>query len=369
MSAAAPTAEFTTSRDALVGRIFEAALGTFDILAIYVGHRLGLYDALAEISRMTADQLATRTGTNGRYIREWLEHQAVAGIIVVHEGQYGDRPGDRRFSLPAAHAEVLTDRDSLAYMTPFASQLVGLTRPLDELLEAYRTGAGVEFSHFGAEMREGIADGNRVLFINQLATEWIPAMPDVDARLKADPPARIADVGCGSGWSSIAIARAYPEIIVDGLDLDEASIDQARRNAEVTGLSDRIRFEVRDAADPALRHRYDFACAFECIHDMSDPVGALRAMRELVGPGKIVLIGDERVAEEFSAPGDELERMMYGFSILHCLPVSLVDQPSAATGTVMRPDTLHRYATEAGFSGFEILPVEHDLWRFYRLWS
>lgn len=365
LSPSALTAEDIASRDAFVGRIFEAALGTFDILAIHVCHRLGLYDALAAADSMTAGELASRTGTNERYIREWLEHQAVAGILTVH----GDGPDERRFGLPPAHAEVLTDRDSLAYMSPLASQLAGLTRPLDELLDAYRTGASVEFAHFGAEIREGIADANRVLFINQLASEWMPAMPDVHARLLAEPPARIADVGCGSGWSSIALARAYPHAIIDGLDLDDTSIVQARRNAEESGLAGRITFAARDAADPALHHRYDFACAFECIHDMSDPVRALHAMRELVGPGRSVLIGDERVAEEFTAPGDEIERMMYGFSILHCLPVSLVDQPSAATGPVMRPDTLRRYAAEAGFRSVEILPVEHDLWRFYRLAS
>ena len=355
-----PTTDYTASRDALAGRLFEAALGTFDILSVYIGHRLGLYEDLARSGPTTAAALAARTGTNERYIREWLEQQAITGLLTVTGGP----PADRQFSLPTAHAEVLTDQDSLFYMTPFTSQLVGITRPLDELLEAFRTGAGIPFEHFGADIRDGIADGNRVLFINQLATEWMPAMPDIHERLLADPPARIADVGCGSGWSSIALARAYPRASIDGLDLDNSSIEQARRNAAHAGLSDRIRFEVRDAADPALHHGYDFACAFECIHDMSDPVGALRAMRELVGPGKSVLIGDERVAKEFSAPGDEVERLMYGFSILHCLPVGLVDQPSAATGTVMRPDTLRDYAIMAGFEGVEVLPVEHDLWRF-----
>ncbi len=361
----AVTAKDIASRNALVGRIFEAALGTFDILAIHIGHRLWLYDALASGEQLTAGELASRTGTNERYIREWLEHQAVAGILTVD----GDVPDERRFGLLPAHVEVLTDRDSLAYMSPLTSQLAGLTRPLDELLAAYRTGAGVPFAHYGAEIREGIAGANRVLFINQLASEWMPAMPDVNARLLADPPARIADVGCGSGWSSIALARAYPLAIVDGLDLDEDSIAQARRNAEESGLAGRITFAARDAADPALHHRYDFACAFECIHDKSDPVRALRAMRELVGPGRSALIGDERGAEKFTTPGDEIELMMYGFSILHCLPVNLVDQPSAATGTVMRPDTWRQYANVAGFASVAVLPVEHDLWRFYRLRS
>jgi 2-polyprenyl-3-methyl-5-hydroxy-6-metoxy-1,4-benzoquinol methylase len=128
-----------------------------------------------------------------------------------------------------------------------------------------------------------------------------------------------------------------------------------------------VTFEVRSAADPAGSGQYDLVTAFETVHDMADPVGALRAMRQLMAPEGSVVIADERVAEEFVAPGDEVERFMYGWSALHCLPVGMVDPPAIGTGTVMRPATLNRYATDAGFQGFEILPIEHDFWRFYRL--
>jgi ubiquinone/menaquinone biosynthesis C-methylase UbiE len=177
----------------------------------------------------------------------------------------------------------------------------------------------------------------------------------------------VADIGCGTGWSTIALAQGYPHARVDGFDLDPASIATARANAEHAGVSDRVTLHVRDAADPVLGGQYDFAFAIETIHDMADPVGALAAMRRMVGDGGTVMIGDERVAETFTAPGDPIERLMYAASVVHCLPVGMSEEPSAATGTVMRPDILRRYAGAAGFREVEVLPIENDVWRFYRL--
>jgi 2-polyprenyl-3-methyl-5-hydroxy-6-metoxy-1,4-benzoquinol methylase len=264
---------------------------------------------------------------------------------------------------------VLLERDSLYYAAPLAQQMVSLTRPLAAVLEAFKTGGGVPYPDYGEDMREGIAHANRTMFINLMGTEWLPAVSDAHERLRADPPARVADIGCGAGWSSISMARAYPKVRVDGFDLDEDSIAQAKANAEAEDLTDRVSFRVRDAADPELSGRYDLAIAIECIHDMSRPVEALRAMRSMVANDGVVLVVDERVGEEFKAPSDETERLMYGFSVLHCLPVGMAEQPSAGTGTVMRPATLRHYATEAGFSGIEILPIDNELWRFYRLVS
>ena len=192
-------------------------------------------------------------------------------------------------------------------------------------------------------------------------------MPDVHARLQADPPARVADIGMGQGWSSIAIARGYPTVHVDGFDLDAASVTAAQANAAAAGVADRVTFQVRDAGDPSLAGQYDFALAIECIHDMANPVAVLGAMRRLVGQGGTVLVVDEKVADRFTAPGDDVERFMYGFSIFHCLPVGLVEQPSAGTGTVMRESTMRRYAEDAGFQQVETLPIAHDFFRFYRL--
>ena len=352
-------------RDALVERIFGSCIGFMEILSIYVGDRLGFYRALADDGGVTASQLADATGTNGRYAREWLEQQAVAGILEVDDADA--QPEERRYLLQEGHDEVLLDHDSLYYAAPLPQQMVSITRPLPAVLEAFKTGGGVPYPDYGEDMREGIAHANRTMFVNLMGTEWLPTVSEAHERLRADPPARVADIGCGAGWSSISIAGAYPKVRVDGFDLDEGSIAEAKANAEAEGLTDRVTFQVRDAADPELSGRYDLAIAIECIHDMSRPVEALRAMRSMVGNDGVVLVVDERVGEDFKAPSDETERLMYGFSVLHCLPVGMTEQPSAGTGTVMRPATLRHYATEAGFSGVEILPIDNELWRFYRL--
>jgi 2-polyprenyl-3-methyl-5-hydroxy-6-metoxy-1,4-benzoquinol methylase len=358
-------ASATAQRDALAERILKATIETFELLHVYVGERLGLYRALADLGGATPAELAAAAGIAERYAREWLEQQAVAGVVQVAED-----PGDgawRRYRLPTGHAEVLLDRDSLSYMAPLALGATGVARTLPEVLAAFRSGEGVPYEAYGPDLRDCIALLNRPMFLNLLAAEWLPALPELHARLRADPPARVADVGCGTGWSSIAIALAYPTAVVHGLDLDESSIAEARRNAAQAGVADRVTFEVRDAADPGLAGRYDLVCAFEAIHDMADPVAALRAMRALRAEGGVVLVGDEKVAESFTAPGDELERFNYGWSALHCLPSGMVQRPSAETGTVMRPATLRRHAVQAGFAGIQVLPIEHDFWRFYGL--
>lgn len=352
-------------RDELAQRLLSGGLAVLEMLSIYVGDRLGLYRVLADKGPLTAGQFARAAGIDERYAREWLEQQAVAGLIEVENAAAESR--QRTYRMPPGHATVLLDPDSLCYLLPLTWAIPGLAETLPALLAAYRGGGGVPYSDYGAEFRDSIASLNRPMFLNQLGSEWLPAMPDVDRRLRADPPARVADIGCGAGWSSIAVAKAYPKVGVDGFDLDEPSITAARENAAKAGISDRLTFFSRDAASGGQAASYDLVTAFETIHDMADPVAALRAMRSLVAPGGAVLVADERVAETFTAPGDEVERLSYGWSVLHCLPVGRVDPPARGTGTVMRPETLRGYAREAGFSGVKILPIEHDLWRFYRL--
>jgi 2-polyprenyl-3-methyl-5-hydroxy-6-metoxy-1,4-benzoquinol methylase len=348
----------------LASRLSSALVGAFDLFAIYIGDQLGYYRALGE-GAATAAQLAGRTGTAERYAREWLEQQAVSGILAVDDPT---RPAwDRVYRLPEGYGALFLDQDSPLTMTAAAQIFVGTVKPLPAVLEAFRTGGGVPYEDYGADLAEGQANFNRPMFVHQLAQTYIPAMPDIHDRLLAQPPARIADIGMGLGWSSIALAKGYPAIRVDGYDLDHLSVRMARTNAEAEGVSNRVTFHVRDAGDPDLAGAYDFALAIECIHDMADPVSALRAMHRLVGPGGTALVVDERAEDAFTAPGSDLERAFYGFSILHCLPVGMVDQPSAGTGAVMRPDTFRAYAAEAGFRQVDVLPVESDNFYFYRL--
>jgi SAM-dependent methyltransferase len=355
----------SAKRDALAERLFGAALGAYELMTVHLGDRLGYYRALEELGSATPGELAAATGTHERYAREWLEQQAVAGFLDVEDASAP--PDDRRFRLSAGHAEVLNDRDSLAHVTPMARFGVSFASVLPQIEEAFRTGGGVSWEEFGELGLHAQGDANRPLFVNLLGSEWLPAIADVHERLQADPPARVADVAFGAGWSSIAIARAYPQVTVDGYELDEASVELATRNAEEAGVADRVTFHARDAGDPELAGSYDLVTVFEALHDMSRPVEVLRALRGLVSEGGTVLVMDERVADAFTAPGDEVERLMYTYSILCCLPVGLSDTPSAGTGTVMRTDTLRRYAAEAGFADVEVLPIEHEIFRFYRL--
>lgn len=356
----------TDRRDVLVEQLFQATIGAQDTLHVYLGDKLGLYDVLAAGDALTPGELAEKAGIASRYAREWLEQQACSGLLDVAADEAD--PDARRFRMPDGGAEVFCGPDSLFFFAPVAQLVVSLAQTLPQVLEAFKTGGGVPFEEYGEDIRIGIERINKPMFVHQLAQEWIPAMADIEERLRrTDPPARVADLGCGSGWSTLAIAQGYPDALVDGIDLDQASIETAIRKAAEHGLSDRVTFTCRDAADPELTGRYDLVTLFETLHDMAHPVPMLSAARALLADGGAMLIGDERVAETFAAPAPDLDRFNYGWSALHCLAAAMLDEDTAATGTVMRPDTVRRYAAEAGFGNVTVLPIEHDFWWFYRL--
>lgn len=366
MTTTTPTTIETTARAAedFAERVFSAVLGAQEVQAIYLGYRLGWYDALARHGAQTSVELATTTDSAERYAREWLEQQAVCGYLTVDDASATAQ--ERRYSLPPGHAEVLTDEDSLAFVAPLARFVASAGHHLDAIADAYRSGGGVSWSTFGTEMREAQAAANRPLFLHELGQRILPQISDLDVRLRQG--ARVADVGTGGGWSAIGIALAYPQTWVDGFDVDAPSIELARHNAEQHGVGDRVEFIVQDSAqNDQPQTTYDAVFAFECIHDLPDPVSVLSSMKDMAGPDGIVIVMDENVADAFHAPGDEVERLMFGYSITCCLLDCKAHDPSAETGTVMRHDTLRAYATEAGFSRVDALPIENDFFRFYRL--
>ncbi len=352
-------------RDELVERLFGAGLGMAEVLTVYLGDTLGLYRALERVGPMTSADLAKETGIFERYAREWLEQQAAAGILVVDDVS---APADaRRYLLPPSHIEPLLDPESPHSIAPFCKSFVAVSGAMPQLLAAFRSGDVVPWDAYGRDMIEAQGDFNRPWLVRSLGTEYLPSIPDLHDRLTSEPGARVADVACGVGWAAISLAREYPNITVDGFDLDELSIEIASRNAKETGVADRVRFEAKDAADSELVSRYDLAMVVEAIHDMSDPVGVLRAIRAMLKPGGTLIVADERTEDAFTAPASETERLFYAYSVLCCLPSAMDDHTSAATGTVMRTTTFEAYAKKAGFDGVSILPIEHDFLRFYRL--
>jgi 2-polyprenyl-3-methyl-5-hydroxy-6-metoxy-1,4-benzoquinol methylase len=347
--------------EALAQRLFTSAVGAFELFSVYVGDVLGLYRVVRERGAVSAAELADAADVDERYAREWLEGQAAAGLLEVEEGDV------TRFRLPVGHEEALLDASSLNYAAPIARSVLAAIRPIDTLLETIRSGGGIPYADYGEDLHEAQAAFTRPLFERLLGSEWLPAVPSIHERLSSDPPARVADLACGQGRSTIEIARAYPKVVVHGIDSDHASIDRARQHLAASGLDDRVSFHARDAADGGLTGPYDLITIFEALHDMSYPVAVLEAARRALSDGGVVLIGDERTEDDFTAPAGELERLYYGFSLFHCLPVGMVGEDAAGTGTVIRPSTVRRYAAEAGFSSCEILSIENDFWRFYLL--
>jgi SAM-dependent methyltransferase len=342
-------------------RMFRDGLSAMELIDCALGLRLGLYESLMAGPATPAD-LAAHAGIGRRYAREWLEQQAAAGILDVEDVDAGDE--ERRYRLSPARAHVLLERDSEAYMGALTESVVVAATWLPMLEPAYRAGSGIPYAAYGVHDRQ--AAFSRPQFVNQLVQSWLPALPDVRARLTAGT-ARLAEIGCGEGIAAVTIGRAFPGVVVHGYDLDDASIAAARRNADEAGVADRVRFEVADAASRTAAEPYDLVYCIEMLHDANDPVGVLSAMRRLRADGGAVLVVDERVADRFQLPVEPLERLLYTFSTLHCLPVGLSEEPSAGTGTVIRPPVVHRYATAAGFTSVRELPVEHPLFRLYRL--
>ena len=339
-------------------QIHDATLGYFQILSVYLGLRLGLYEALGD-GPLTAEALAVRAGIDARYAREWCEQQATAGVL---DADVTKQP--HTFRLGDDAAESLLDTDSLSYLGATIRQLASLRAVIDPVVEAYRTGDGLAAEAFGAESADGQGGSNRPVYLRTLPNDWLPNIGPFHEKLSTGPTS-VIDIGCGHGWSSIGLARAYPDATVDGYDPDTYSVEQAKTHATEAGVADRVRFHAVDAA--TIDATADLVMAFECIHDMPNPVDVLGAARRALRDDGAMLVVDERVRDRFDGTPDQGDAYYYGWSIFDCLPAGRAQSPSAATGTVMRPDVLRSYAEAAGFSRFEVLPIEHDAFRLYLL--
>jgi SAM-dependent methyltransferase len=347
----------------LVGRLFSEGAGAFHLGAVYIGLKHGLFAALVADGPFTADELASRTGLDGWYVREWLQAEATAGLLLADD----DDLSRARFTAAPGVREALVDETGPAYLGGLPHAISAGFSVMPELLAAFRTGAGVAYASYGEDAVEAQAALNRPAFVNQLVAEWIPQVPDVAALLEdSGRRTRVADVGCGVGWAAIELAKAYPHLRIDGYDTDEESITQARRNAADSGVSDRVTFDVVDVSSGYGEGRYDLVTFFECVHDMAHPVTAIAQAKAALAEGGTVIVMDER-AEETLGVGDPVQTFFATASVLWCLPQGRVEPDSEAVGTVMPASRFRRIAVEAGWSDIEILPIDHPFWRFYRL--
>jgi len=352
----------TTAAEALAGRLFAGALGTAELFTIHLGQAHGLYRAVDAAGRATAPELSRATGVELRYLLEWLQSQAISGLLVIDGGDVGTA----RFSLAPGVRETLLEETNPSYAGGMPAIAVAIGRAFPQLVSAFKTGAGVPYAQYGTEAVTAQAALNRPAYVNALVEDWLPALPDVRSRLAAG--ARVADVGTGAGWSAIELAKGFPAVRVDGYDTDEESIALARRNAAEHGVSDRVDFEVRDVGAVAANGgQYDLVTMFECLHDLAHPVEALVAARRALADGGTVLVMDERVDDTLVAPGDEVQRFFAAASVVWCTPQGRVDPSSEVVGAVLRPSRLRDLAAAAGYRTVDIVPIEHPFWTFYRL--
>jgi SAM-dependent methyltransferase len=332
-------------------------VATLEMFSIHLGRRLGLYRALAS-GPVTVADLAEATGIDQRYAREWLEQQAVAGFVSVDDS--ADSWDARRYGLDETAIAVFVSPDDPRHVSPLADMVSANGRVIDTVAAAFRMGKGVPFADYGKYLREGQGAINRPAFLHDLVPSWIGAVDGLAERVR-----RVADLGCGVGWSTIAMASQLPQAEVVGWDSDSASIESAQRNAAAAGVD--VKFFAADAQAMAADGPFDLVTILEALHDMAQPAAVLRAVREALGPDGVVLVADEKVADHFTAPGDELERMMYGWSVTHCLPAALAEEPSAALGTVLRAPIVNELATQAGFGSVERLDVDAGFFQLYLL--
>ena len=304
---------------------------------VVIGDKLGLYRAMAGAGPLRPTELAARTGTVERYVREWLSAQAARGYV-----SYG---GDGRFSLPDEHAIPLTDETSPACVIGAFEIAVGALYATDTIADRFRTGAGFAWGDHDEHVLGGCERFFRPGYINNLASAWIPALDGVEAKLKAG--ARIADVGCGHGASTLLLAETYPTSTVVGFDAHDGSIDAARKRAADAGLADRVHFDVASAT--TFDGSYDLVCFFDCLHDMGDPAGACAHVRDHLAPGGTLMLIEPFANDDLTDNLNPVGAAYYGFSTLLCTPSSLSQEVGTALGAQAGESRLREIVTGAGF--------------------
>ena len=308
---------------------------------VVIGDQLGLYRAMADGESATAEELSARTGTAERYVREWLASQAAGGYLSYDGGD--------RYHLEPEQAVALTDESSPACVIGGFESFTSAARVIPQLLQAFRDGSGIGWDAHDPGLFSGTARFFRPGYVANLVRHWLPALDGVTDRLKAG--ARVADIGCGYGHSTVLMAQAYPQSSFVGYDAHPESIEVARKTASDAGVNEQVTFEVATAKDfPATN--LDLVTFFDCLHDMGDPVGALSHTRQALATDASVMIVEPQAGDSVGDNMNPLGRMFYSVSTLVCTPASLSQEVGTALGAQAGPARLAGIARDAGFTRF-----------------
>ncbi len=321
-----------------VGQVVNEVGAAYNTVLTAIGDELGLYDALAKNGPVTTKELAARTGTAERYVREWANAQAASGFLRYH-------PDSETYELSPEQAAVFADRDSPVYLPGLFQAALATFQNAPKVAEGFRTGAGVGWHEHQPGLFEGTERFFRSGYQANLVPEWIPALDGVDTKLREG--AHVADVGCGHGASTILLAEAYPNSRFIGYDYHETSIEAARRRAAEAGVSDRVRFEVASAT--AYPGTYDLVAYFDCLHDMGDPVGAARHVLESLKPDGTWMIVEPRAGDRVEDNLNPVGRLYYAASTMICTPASLSQDGRMALGAQAGNARLEEVVRAAGF--------------------
>lgn len=306
---------------------------------VYLGDRLGLYKAMAGAGAFTPAALAERTGTDERYVREWLDNQAAGGYVTYD-------PATRRYDLPPEQALALADEDSPVFLPGGFYGIASMWVDAETFVDAFRTGRGVGWHEHDSRLYVGTERFFRPGYKNFLVDDWIPALEGVQEKLERG--AKVADVGCGHGASTVLMAQAFPNSTFVGYDYHETSVDTARTRAADAGVSDRVRFEVASAKDYSGTG-FDLIAYFDCLHDMGDPLGAIvHARRALADDGTVMLV-EPNAGDRPEDNHNPVGRAFYGFSTVICTMASKAQEVGLALGAQAGEARLRELFEQGGF--------------------
>lgn len=321
------------------GQVVSDISATFSGVMTNIGHKLGLYKAMAGVGVITSQALAERTGTHERYVREWLNNQTAGGYVVYDADSGG-------YTLPDAHVPVLVNEESPVFLIPALDVASSLWLDEDKVVEVFRSGEGIAWSDHHHRLFCGSEALFRPGYKAHLTTSWIQSLSGVEAKLKSG--AKVADVGCGHGASTIVLAQSYPKSVFYGFDNHEPSIEIARQRALEAGSTENIQFNVATAKE-YTESEFDLICFMDCLHDMGDPVGAAAHAKKALKPDGAVLLVEPAAGDAVSENINPVSRLYYAASTAVCTPCSRSQEVGLALGAQAGEKRLSEILKEAGF--------------------